>query len=369
MRKIRNFLDYVKYFNLIRERQNIGIVKSLTNKPKNNNYTKKFWIEHFGCEVTPFWHNVFNNYCGLCDHRWIPDNVWLRRIIPFFNHQAYKFAYKDKNLTEIFLKNLSSVVMPKTILKRMHGNYYDEKHLIVQPKTAFNLIKDFDSDLIIKKSDTDDGMGIKLLNIKNNLIYFGRKEYTFEELEKEYGNNFIVQEKVKQHRQLAAPHHSSLNTIRVLTFRWNGKILYLLAFLRIGVDNKITDNASTGGICCGINAEGILNHVGVDMFGNKYREHPTSGYVFNKRNQIPFFDKVIKCAKEIHKDIYHFDLISWDFAIDCNGRIILLEINYRGASWIYQLACEKPIFGNLTVDVLNRIKKKHSFLDKFLYKM
>ena len=59
----------------------------------------------------------------------------------------------------------------------------------------------------------------------------------------------------------------------------------------------------------------------------------------------------------MHEQIPHFDIVSWDFAVGEDGKPIFLEVNFRGAAFIYQFACG-PLFGDLTSSVLESVRKR-----------
>ena len=81
----------------------------------------------------------------------------------------------------------------------------------------------------------------------------------------------MVQDFIYQHRAMSILNPTSVNTIRIISTRWNQKTCILAAMVRIGVDEQLVDNASSGGTFVGINvAEGTLM---------KY------GYYYNKKEK------------------------------------------------------------------------------------
>lgn len=329
----------------------------------DKNYIKSvrsYWKDKLGCRINPIWHIAFNNYTGSQDPRYVPHNIWWTKILPFFNETGYRPPYIDKNLAELLLETEQKVICPETVIRRMHGVYYDAKYATITAPEALELLVGGPEQQIIKGADTDDGVGIRKLEVKNRLLYLGGKESTLGELEQLYGGNFVVQHVIRQHQIMAEPHPDSVNTIRVLTFRWKNEIIDLMSFARFGTQGKITDNYGTGGVCCGIDEYGRLYPDALDINCNRITSHPTTGYEFGGSAKIPQFQNVLEKAKSLHERIFHFDLISWDFAIDEIEQPVFLEMNFRGASWVYQMACEKPMFGRLTDEVLVTIQSSIS---------
>src|SRR5699024_6135545 len=68
--------------------------------------------------------------------------------------------------------------------------------------------------------------------------------------------------------------------------------------------------------------------------------------------------EVIRAAKEMHEKTPHMRIISWDFTIDSNEEIVLLEINIFGQSvWFPQLVSGKLIFGDNTEKMMRLSKE------------
>jgi hypothetical protein len=315
--------------------------------------TREFWRKHYGKDINPFWHVACANVTGQEDVRYVPTYLWFDEILPFFNKMSMRPAYVDKNLSDVLL---GPVHAPATIVRRMHGRYYRSDNEWISRDAALAEIKSGGPEQIIKPSLTDNGVGIGMLQRDGERLRLNGADTTLEALESSHGGDFIIQSRIRQHPTMAAPHPSSVNTVRLVTFRWNDEIRPLLSFARFGTAGKLTDNAGTGGVCCGIGEGGRLNATAVDEFGTVHTHHPTSGYDFGLRAVVPNYDLLCERALALHRRIVHFDIVSWDFAVDEHAEPVFLEFNLRGAVYIYQFASGKPVFGELTQAVLGRIR-------------
>jgi hypothetical protein len=193
-----------------------------------------------------------------------------------------------------------------------------------------------------------------------DIIFYDKNEYQsidFEHILKLYRTDFIVQDIVSQHEVLASIHPKSLNTIRVISFLFQGKIHISSAILRMGVDGSRLDNVSAGGIACPINPDGRLAPKGINKNSEWIDRHP-NGTVFSDVT-IPSYEKVIEAIQKAHKNIPHFRILGWDFSIDEAGDPVLIE--YNGAPGLNQISCG-PLFGDLTEQVLDEI-----FNNKIIY--
>lgn len=314
---------------------------------------RSYWNDHYGRPVHPLWHIACARVTGIKDVRYIPNHEWWEEILPFFNDASLRAAFRDKNLSDVFLNGAHT---PQTIIKRMHGRYYAGDNTPMSLSDIEQHLMAVQNDMVVKPSQTDDGYGIRSLVVRNPQIHLNNRPCTLGDIEAQYGDNFIIQERIAQHPLMAQVHPDSVNTVRMVTFRWQNEIRVLMAFARFGRDGKLTDNAGTGGLCCGIDREGRLNDTAVDGTGTVYSRHPTSGYSFADRISIPNYDCICKLALDLHKQIFHFDLVSWDFAIGHQGEPIFLEVNFQGVVHVYQFACRKPVFGDLTKDVLEAVR-------------
>ncbi|QQK74195.1 hypothetical protein HUG15_00225 [Salicibibacter cibarius] len=324
---------------------------------------QKYWENHYGKTIDPSLHLAFMNYTGKRDSRVIPGKIMREEILPVLNDYNMSIFYGDKNLYDISIDSPSSA---ETILKNINGTYFDTYNDSIDIENASKILLKNNTDLIIKPSQTNNGHGIRKLNVKDENIYLDGNIVSIYHLEDIYKENFMVQKAIKQHTNLAAPHPSSVNTLRMVTFRWKDEIKYLFTFARFGKDNDIKDNANAGGIRLGVKDTGEFFDVAVSDDGQTHTHHPTTGYCFADLEPIPNFDEFKQIAKDCHKNILHLNFISWDIVVNFDGKPIFLEANFAGLLSYYQLAAQKPVFGDLTDEILqyvsNELKTKKPIL-------
>jgi len=330
-----------------------GLLDNINNSFASD--VRNYWKEHYQKEVDPVLHLAFMNITEKKDQRVIPGSEMWKEIIPFFNDMNIRVGYSDKNIYDSIINTSSSVA---TVLKRVRGHYFTHNNREVSSSQARDIMLSNQSDLIIKPSDTDNGKGIEKIKYTDGDIYLDEKPVTMNVLEEMYGFNFIVQDVIQQHSIMAAPHPSSVNTLRMVTFRWKNEIRYLLTFARFGADNSVRDNAGTGGLCIGITDSGEFMDFAIGEDCQVYTHHPTTNYDFTQHSQIPNFESFKQFVIDLHKDILHHDFVSWDIAVGLDGQPVFIEANYRGATWIYQLAAQRPLFGELTEEVLEFVAKE-----------
>lgn len=150
---------------------------------------------------------------------------------------------------------------------------------------------------------------------------------------------FFVQDYIEQHEALKALNPSTLNTIRLITTKFNDKVQILCAGLRMGQNTKtIVDNASRGGIFVGIDEKtGKLKKYGFSKHGRAMKEHPESKIKFEDY-QLPFWKECVDTAKKLHMMNPGYTSVGWDIAITPRGPV-LIEGNSGWGGYIPNLTC------------------------------
>lgn len=159
------------------------------------------------------------------------------------------------------------------------------------------------------------------------------KDAFFEKMNK---GKYLAEEFVESHESLAVFHPSSLNTLRVITFRNEDRFEVFGCGLRVGNNGLHVDNAHGGGIFCEIDpANGKIVTDGLDENGNVYVTHPMSGVKF-RGAQIPFWKEVCELCKEASQELPCLRVVGWDVAILEDGTLELIEGNHSPGMNIVQ---------------------------------
>lgn len=141
---------------------------------------------------------------------------------------------------------------------------------------------------------------------------------------------FIFQELIQQHEDLRRINQSSVNTLRIVTYKnEKNEIEVLSGFIRVGRKGAIIDNAHIGGIVVALHKEkGQMRAEGIQLIdngGGVFYKHPDTGIVFDNL-QIPHFGQVKTIAAQAAA-LFKFPLLGWDVAITPNGPVII-EANH-----------------------------------------
>ena len=305
-----------------------------------------FW-KKYGYKPEKYWYQIFSDREQKVDPRYIPDDLYYGELIPYFSNSQFRRFGEDKCYHDIWFADIKR---PETICKNIAGVFYDSQMNPITPSEAVKLALAFKDEFLIKPSiDSGEGRLIKFFTPETV-----NKKALIEAI-KTMDANFIIQASVKQHPALANLNPSSLNTIRIVTFFFEGEVYVSSCILRVGAPNAKVDNVGAGGFACPIKKDGWLKDKAVNRKAEWVTEN-SMGIKFADV-KIPEFDRVIETVRNAHRKIAHFKLIGWDMSVDIDGDPVFIEYNTCPGS--NQISCG-PTFGDMTEKVLDEFFNKRT---------
>ena len=275
---------------------------------------------------------------------YIPDTFYGAFIDDFYTNPQHSNPCDDKALYDLFFHDVNR---PRTIFRKSRDMFLDENYHEISLEHALERISE-NNEVILKIGKFSYG--------GKGILFWKSSNQNKDELNDYLQNadNVVCQEVIKQHESLERLNSSSINTVRIMTLLINNRVNVLSSVLRMGVNGSRTDNASSGGIVCGIESDGQLKNYAFDTSAKKYNRHP-QGADFGSV-KVPNYYDCIDMAVDLAKRFSTISrLISWDIAIDADGQPLLIEANFSGGELDFHQLCNGPIFGNLTNDVLNEV--------------
>lgn len=366
------FLKRKAYFErLIKPRFNYGNY-SLDLKTKNTKAISDiqkqeidiFWTKFLPKEaleefIDYRWYDVYNNLDNRSSDLkyYIPDTFYYAFIDEYFTNPQWSNPCDDKNLYDLLFHD---ILRPQTIIRKIGSLILDENYNKLTLEEAIIRCSSYPSVIFKTSKFSCGGSGIN---------FWDANEST--ERIKEILNtstHLIGQEIVKQHPELKKLNSTSLNTIRILTLLQKDKVKILSSVVRMGkIKGARVDNASSGGIVCGINEEGRLKELAYDTQANSYSIHP-NGTKFQDI-VIPNFDQCIALVEKLSYRVADITrLVSWDLAIDENGNTILIEFNTSGGQIDFHQLCNGPILGENPEEIIEEVFAKSYTLKAILDK-
>ena len=310
---------------------------------------KSYFIKHFGREIPTYWHQYLYSRNGVYSEKYIPASIYNSEIIYRLNKFQFRHAYVDKGFYDTLFPDINR---PKTIVKNVNGYYYDDSNPLTLEE-AVERCANLDGAIIKPTLEGTWGQGVKLIQTENGVV--SGLNCTIQELFNKYKRSFIVQERLEQHDGISKLNPTSLNTLRVMSYRRGNEVIILYAVIRIGRLDQVIDNETAGGIKADINLE--TGQIKGHAFGNakeKLMPKTDVGTVLDGY-EIPSFKKVLELVKEMHLRLPYFNLIGWDMSVDKSGNPALIEWNR--AAELSQVA-HGPAFGDLTEEILAVVKDR-----------
>lgn len=299
------------------------------------------------------WHAHYARANGRPSAVYMPEDIFYALAMPALNPKDRTAILSDKNHFDL-IEGWPS--LPPTVGRLMNGRLLDPQF---GPATAAELVRRLPpgAQVVVKPSRvTGSGKSIAFVaapDLAGALV--GRTDA-------------VIQLPVQQHGDIAAINGTSLNTLRVNTYRRrDGEIVHLGTFLRMGRQGSRVDNTGAGGLYCGVDAErGVLHADGYNKDGSRvYQAHPDSGLPFAGRS-VPGFAAARDAYLEAHRRLPWIDLASWDVAIDAAGRPVTIEVNVGTTISVPQISLG-PIFAPVMDDLRQRIgRRRYSRLAGFL---
>jgi hypothetical protein len=234
----------------------------------------------------------------------------------FISQREMWCVYRKTIHTNVRKSLSDKVLFLKTFKDFVHRNW------IYPKECSFDAFCGFleSHDCIAKPLLGEQGKGIFL--VSENAVSNCQELYNYFK-----DNDYLLEERIKECRDLEEFHPQSLNTIRVVTMSGKGNFEVLGALLRMGAKDSFVDNTHSGGVFTPIDIQtGETLTDGIDLQGNKYEYHPDSGKRI-KGFVIPHWKECIMMCKRASQVIPENYITGWDICVLPDGNIELIEGN------------------------------------------
>ena len=304
---------------------------------------------------------IYGNITGDWDYRFIPESIYYSRIEPCLNNKAFAKCYTDKNSYSFFLKEFK---FPETIISNIEGVFYNNKFETISGEQVKNILDGQDRFIIKPAVDSGGGKSVSLW-VKKDGVFVSDEGGMFNpgELFKKYNKNFIIQEAIHQHPFYSKFNSTSVNTVRILTYRSvkDNQIHLLHCILRVGASGKITDNQASGGFACGVTDDGFLTGKAVDKYGNRYSS--VNGIMLEKGIRLEGIDELMTIAKAVASKYYYSRLLGFDLCVDENNNSRIIEVNNLNNEINFFQMLNGSLFKEFTDEVVSYCaNEKRSFM-------
>jgi hypothetical protein len=202
--------------------------------------------------------------------------------------------------------------------KLIHDSNIHEISSLDDFKSAIGAVLEIHKPIFVKIVDGQGGENVfKITNCDYEQI---NQIYPLIDTEK-----FIIEKALVQHKDLDAINESSINTLRIITYKEDGLVHIASAMLRMAVDDSYVDNGSSGGIFINYDIyENRLDKTAYNLFekgGRSFIRHPKSKVVFEGMT-LPYPEKIIETVTRAAAPLNN-KIIGWDIAYTPDGPVLI----------------------------------------------
>lgn len=365
-KKIKQFLlgqlDNLEHINAVigekkkfRDKRRVEICNSTKLSQEQIDSVEKLYKNNYGKKIPLTWHKSYTAYTGRFDKYYFPEILYIPEFERYMNYnQSLANVLEDKNLLYVFAK-VSNVRMPRMYLSCQAGIYKDAENKVLDFEKACALISNIGVCFAKPSIGTDSGRGCEVYCLVNGTDTKSGK--TSGMLLKDLGKNFTIQERLVCHESIRKIYDGSVNTFRIMTYRWKNQIIVAPIIMRIGRGGSYLDNAHAGGMFIALSDDGTLHKTAFTEFKEEFVEHPDSKLKF-EGYRIPLLPNVVDAVKRMHYSLPAIGVINWDMTLDESGQPVLIEANVNGGSiWLFQMAHGCGVFGERTPEILRWLHK------------
>lgn len=312
------------------------------------------WSRIYKKKVNPRWLLWYSQGTGKISADYVPENIYYTIIEPVLNNKEFQKSYSDKNFFDLFYPQ---GIFPETIIRNIDGYFFNKNYTplnLNNDKSLFNFLDGIDQFVIKPSLESGGGNNVKFFSLKENK-YINSEGHllTFKTMQQLFKKNYILQKIIQQHEFFSQLNESSLNTLKVFTYRSviSNHIEILHSILRVGAKGERVDNFRAGGYSIGIDASGKLNNYACTKDGKKFEKVNEINLESNQL-MIPFFESIKQTAVAIaSKNIYH-RLLGLDMTIDYENKICCLEVNNDFNEINFFQFNNGSLFGEFTEEII-----------------
>lgn len=297
------------------------------------------------------WHLAYSSVNQIRSPYYIPEDLFYSAIERLLNPRARLGLYRNKNLY-----GLLGIRSPEVVARFIRGRLIDDKF---RPTREADVLSRVRSTEVVVKPALDSGLG-------RNVTFVPSDELArfLADLVSNGSQDLVIEAPIKQSPFMSAFNSTSVNTLRIMTFREENEIIHISSVLRVGRKGRRIDNQGAGGLACGIDENGRLRSFAVDKFLNRYSSHPDTRLSF-ARGIVPAYRDAVELCLSEHIRFPDMDLISWDIALDPQDRPVIIEMNVVGQEINFHQACNGAVFANSYSSLANSCRIRTLFAVPF----
>ena len=185
-----------------------------------------------GGGIPDTWHRHYTAFTGQFDVNYFPELLYIPEFEHFMNYQTeYAHVFENKNVLPLIAKAVG-VRMPERLYQCVSGYGTNPGNEHEPIEAAAERLHDA-GDLFLKPSvGTSSGVGCRLVHAADGVDTLTGEALV--DIFRGMGRDFVVQRRVRCHESLRRIYPEAVNTFRIMTYFWKGKVLHAPVIMRIG---------------------------------------------------------------------------------------------------------------------------------------
>ncbi len=300
------------------------------------------YFRQWGFKVSQLDAEYYSRVSGVRADHYVTRSLAIHYIYPYLNRYDFVPAYMDKNIQKKLLG--AEVLMPDDVVSNANGLFFDGAGSELTREDALRTLAAYGADTIFKPTvSTFGGQGV-------TLVPGGSAAADYATLMDRYPGDYTFQKVVAQHPVMAGLNPSSVNTVRIVTYRdFAGRRKPLYACLRFGGEGAVVDNVCAGGGFTGIDvATGQL----LDRKRHTYFVMESPDLPAHFFESVPCWDTLLDAALSLHGRLPQMGIVGWDFCLTPEEKALLIEFNPRPGVGLQQAV--GPMFSLEDLDEIMR---------------
>lgn len=180
------------------------------------------------------------------------------------------------------------------------------------------------------------GRGIEKISVSQR----GGAQKVYEELTAS-GDEWLLEEVIRQHPAVSAIYPDAINTLRVVTIHKDGVTHIICTYFRIGNKGRHVDNFNSGGMVAPVDEKtGVVMDRAIDKEKTLYAVHPQTGTAI-QGFRFPDWEQALDMCCRAAEQIPQLGYLGWDVAFTPDGPVLVEGNEFPGHD-IYQLPEHTP---------------------------
>lgn len=308
-----------------------------------------FW-DGFSIKPSVLYYRGYSNLTGRHDPRFVPSDMLNMELISCLNDEESAETFSDSYfLNRYFPGN----ILPKSLFRNIEGVYYNTEHEIIFPdQDAVSSLTGSVQAVIVRPSSQSHHLQkgfIFRLSGDGKLREKHGRPFRLQDVEEKFDKNFTVEEWLKPHPFFSKTIKNP-GAVRFIVYRshWDEQAHILSAHLVPALTEPDDIELLKNGMLFVADEHGNVTDIKNHLEDN--------GEPQTNRKSIPMFEKMKKLAVQVSSDSFYHRLLAIDVIARADESVTLWRIRNQKISPIAVQLTGRPLFGELTGEVLDACK-------------